>query len=128
MIDLELIQKDLQKVQEIFLAPDLSDEEKEENLQELAKWRESLTEAEEYLSWKNQDTTKKIAQKAAEAYKDFSLQLALKRGMTEEEIISLQAKQDACVFLLELTNSGSESVLRSLHSQLRYAIKTGSEF
>ncbi len=115
--------KDLQKLKEIFLASDVDSEDYEDNLKLVTEWETSLRENEDFASWQESDVTKMIIKQAKDSYKDNAMQLMLKRNMTEEERKSLWSKQDAFLWLLSLIEKDVKGTITQIQSEIRRALK-----
>lgn len=121
--DYKDIQSSIEEAKKIFLT-DVDPDDLEDNLEIIRSWEKQLIESTDYEEWRKHDITKKIAHEAREAYKDATMQLGLRRGLTEEERIKLQGHQDACVFLLSLIDRNLENSLSSLNESVQRAIRT----
>jgi len=115
--------KDLEKVAEIFLN-DVDAEDFQENLKTLSDWEKSLDENRLFLSWQNHDITKDISRIAKESFKSFAMQLMQNRTLTEQQRFSLWAKQDACLFILELTEKDAKQQIQQILKEVHIAINT----
>lgn len=114
--------KELEKVTEIFLASDVDAEDYAENKERLIEWEKGLNENRLFLSWQAHDVTKEIVIKAKQSYKDFGILLATNRNLTEVQRQSLWAKQDACAFLLSLTDKNALEEIKQIQKQIEVAI------
>lgn len=112
--------KELEKIREIFLASDVDEEDKQENARVLAEWDKGLNENRLFLSWQDHDITRQISQRAKESYKEFALILMQNRALTQDQRESLWAKQDACQFILSLTDKDALGEIK----QILTAVKT----
>jgi hypothetical protein len=109
----------LQKLREIFLNDDLLDDDiREDNAERIKEWEHLLLENEAFLSWQQHDISKKIVAEAKIAYKEFGLQLATNRSLTQEQRQSLWAKQDACVFILSLTEKDARKIIEDVNMEI----------
>jgi hypothetical protein len=113
----------LEEARKVFLT-DVDSDTYEENLAEIEKWEQQVVESTEYSNWQSHDISKKVAREVRETYKDLTIQLGLRRGLTPEQIMSLQAKQDACVFMLNLLEKDVSSTLETLELSIRESIRT----
>lgn len=120
-----MIDKDLQKVKEIFLAKDLDEEDYQDNMDKIDSWEGSLRENEDFGNWQESDITKEIIKKVRETYKDLALELINNRELTEKQRLVIYSKQDACIFLLSLVykdvKSNIEAIKREIHQTLKVA-------
>lgn len=112
---------DLDKVREIFLT-EIDDETRIDNERKIAEWENDLRENEALAGWREHDITIRIATKAKEAYKEISMQLALDRGLSAETRATLWGRQDACVFILSLTEVDAKARLEQIHKEIRTAL------
>lgn len=122
------IEKTLEEARKVFLADDLDDDEREHNLAEIQKWEQDIIEATEYENWRTHEITRRLAKEARDIYKDMTMQLGLRRGLTPEQIMSFQAKQDACVVILSMVDKDVQSTLESLQNTIRESIRTAGWF
>ncbi len=113
--------KELEKVAEIFLN-DVDSEDYQANKETLAEWEKGLHENRLFLSWREHDITKEIAEKAKAEYKEFALQLMQRRDLTDTQRQSLWAKQDACLFILSLTEKDALSEIKTILKEVETAI------
>lgn len=113
--------KELQQAKEIFLT-DVDEETYAENLEQINEWESSLRRNKAYDEWKKLDITQEINKKVRETYKDIGIILALNRTLTEAQRQSLYAKQDACVFILELTDQNAKQAINALLSDIKHKI------
>jgi hypothetical protein len=86
------------------------------------EWEQSLHQNEVIQSWQGHDFTKKLISKAGEAYKDFALVLANNRTLTQEQRMSLWAKQDAIKFLISLGGEDAKGANEAIHQRIRAAL------
>jgi hypothetical protein len=115
--------KDLEKLKEIYItANDVDEETRKENLEEITKWENALIESEAYGSWQSHDITRSISKRAKDTYKELSMILAMDRKITQEQRVSLWAKQDAALWLLTLTDVDVKSTIDQIHSDIKRAI------
>ena len=115
--------KELQKVSEIFLT-DVDHEDYEENKQTLIEWEQGLAANRLFLSWQNHDTTRQIANQAKESYKAFCLQLIQDRALSEQARMSIYAKQDACLFILQFTEKDALGEIKEILRQVEVAVSS----
>lgn len=116
--------KDLEKLKEIFLSSDVDSEDYEDNLRLVTEWETSLRESEDFASWQESDVTKIIIRQAKDTYKDNAMQLMINRNMTEEERKAIWSKQDAVLWLLSLIEKDVKGVITQIQSEIRRALKT----
>lgn len=110
--------QELEKAREIFLR-DVDQEEYAHNQQVLNEWEQNLRKNQAYLKWVSHPTTQELNTMVKEAYKNFAMALAERRDLTNEQRASLWAKQDACLFILSLTNKDAKSELESVLREIR---------
>lgn len=115
--------KDLQKLKEIFLASDVDDEDRDDNLKKITEWENSIRESEDFLSWQSSDITRKLAEQAKNTFKDNAMSLATNRTMTEEERKSVFAKQDAMLWILSMIEKDVKGTLSQVQGEIRRALK-----
>lgn len=114
--------KELEEIRARFLSADIDAEDREENEQILKEWEQGLIHNEAYLSWQEHDITREIAKKMKNEYKETALVLAQNRSLTETQRASLWAKQDACQFILSLTEKDSKGQLEQIQNEIKRAI------
>lgn len=114
--------KELEKVTEIFLADDVEADDRSENRKQLIEWEQGLEQNRLFLSWQGHDITAQISKKAKDSYKEFGIQLATDRTLTEAQRQSLFAKQDACAFVLSLTEKDALTEIKTILRQIEVAI------
>ena len=113
--------KDLEKVREIFLT-EVDEETRLDNEQKIIEWETGLRENEAIADWRDHDITKKIALQAKESYKDFAMQLAINRALTPEQRQTLWGKQDACLFILSMTEVDARGALEQIRKEIKAAL------
>lgn len=114
--------KEIETLRARFLASDVDEEDRIENEKTLKEWEDGLVQNTVYLEWQNHDITKEIAAKMKDEYRDFALQLASNRMLTDEQRRSIWAKQDACVFILSLTEKNAKGELERIEKAIRQAV------
>jgi hypothetical protein len=112
---------ELDTVKEIFLS-DVDEETLSDNLQKINEWESQLRKNNAYIAWREHGITEELNKMIKSAYKEHALQLATNRSLSEEQRMRLWAKQDACLFILELTNKDAKSELNSVLREIRHAI------
>lgn len=117
--------KILDEAKQIFLT-DVDEETYRENLERISEWERDLLFGEAYQSWRDTDITQQINRTVREAYKDHALTLATNRNLTESERASLWAKQDACLFILSITDKDAKGALESITREITRAINATS--
>lgn len=114
--------KELDTIRAQFLADDIDPEDREDNEKLLREWEQGLIQNEAYISWQSHDITKEIAKKLKKEYKEFAMILANNRTLTEVQRVSLWAKQDACLFILSMTEKDAKGQLEQIQNEIRRAI------
>lgn len=114
--------KELEKIRTQFLADDIDQEDRVENERILKDWEEGLTKNQAYFEWQQSDITQDINKQVRASYKEFALILSNNRNLTQEERVSLWGKQDACVFLLSLTDKDARGTLEQLNNEIKRAL------
>ena len=114
--------KDLDKLREIFLAGDVDEETRADNEERIREWETTLRENNAFLGWQSHDITRQISQQAKQSYKDISLQLATNRALTDQQRYSLWGKQDACLFILSLTEKDTKGPIDQIHREIKMAL------
>lgn len=114
--------KELEIIRAQFLSDDIDSEDRAENEQILREWEQGLTHNEAYMSWQAHDITREIAQKLKKEYKEFAMTLANRRDLTETQRMSLWAKQDACLFILSLTEKDAKGQFEQIQNEIKRAI------
>lgn len=117
------IEKDLEKLKEIFLSGDIDSEDYEDNLKLISSWELDLRANEEFAGWQTSDITKSIITQAKESYKNNAVLLMTNRELTEKARESIWAKQDAMIFLLSLVEKDTKSAIGQIHREIRQALK-----
>lgn len=113
--------KELDQLKEIFLS-DVDDETLTENEEKIREWENALIQNEAFLGWREHDVTREIVSQAKTSYKNHAMQLATNRGLSEAQRQSLFAKQDACLFLLSLTEIDAQGAIAQIHREIRAAL------
>lgn len=115
--------KELEQVKNIFLTSDIDTEDYQDNLAKVTEWEKALTDGENYQGWLEHDITKKIALQAKNSYVELSMRLVQDRRLSESDRLALYAKQDACLFLLSLTdNKNIKDNLEQIHKEIAIAL------
>lgn len=113
--------KDLEKVRQIFLS-EVDDETRADNEQKIIEWETDLRENEAIAQWRDHDITKQLAMKAKDAYKDISMQLATNRSLTEEQRFTFWGRQDACLFILSLTEIDAKGRIEQIQKEIKRSL------
>lgn len=114
--------KELEIIKAQFLADDIDSEDREENAKILREWEQGLIHNEAYVSWQEHDITREIAKKMKDSYKEFAFTLAQDRRISDETRKQLWAKQDACTFILSLTEKDAKGQLEQIQNEIKRAI------
>lgn len=112
----------LTTAKEIFLT-DVDEELLKENTEIINSWERDLRENEAYVEWQEHDITRSITRQAKDAYKEASVKLMFNRSLTEAERNKLYATQDACSFILSLTDKKAKEVLNVLQNDIKKSIQ-----
>lgn len=110
---------------DIFLT-DVDEELLKENTEIINAWETELTSSENYLDWQGHDITRHISQQAKESYRAASAQLSFTRDLTEAQRNKLYATQDACSFILSLTEKDVKTTIFSLREDIKRGIQNFS--
>ena len=116
------MQDNLEKLEEIYVAEDVDDETREDNLAIIREWRSKLIKLDEYASWKEHPVTQEIVAKAKKSYVDHSLLLARSRDLTDSARQSLWGKQDAMLWLIALTSDDAKKEIAHIQSLIARAL------
>lgn len=114
--------KELEQVKQLFLAPDIDEETRQENLEQITSWERSIIESENIVSWKEHDVTRNLLKEVKQHYKDFTLLLIHERNLTQEARLSIWAKQDACMFLIKLMDKDAKGTVEQIRKEINTAI------
>ncbi len=117
--------QEIQRAKEIFLT-DVDEETRDENEQKILEWERDLQRNKAYARWKEHDVTQEINKMAREAFKQHGLTLANNRSLSDEQRKSLWAKQDACLFILSLTDQNAQSAVDSILREIKHALNATS--
>jgi hypothetical protein len=117
--------KELEQAKKIFLT-DVDDETLAENQEQIRAWESSLQQNKAYERWKAHDLTVELNKRVKTSYRDFAMVLATNRSLTEEQRTSIYAKQDACLFILGLTDQDAENAIASVLREIRQTINATS--
>lgn len=112
---------DLDKVRKIFLT-EVDEETRIDNEKKIAEWEHDLRENEAIAQWRDHDITKQLTLKAAATYKDLCMMLATNRTLTEEQRHTLWGRQDACLFILSLTEIDAKGRIEQIQKEIRAAL------
>lgn len=104
---------------------EVDEETRLDNEQQIAEWERDLRDNEAMADWRDHDISKKIATQAKVTYKELSMQLATNRSLTDEQRRSFWGRQDACLFILSLTEMDAKGALERIHAAIRAAIAAG---
>lgn len=113
---------DIETVREMFLGEDVDEETRADNIAKIAEWEEAIRTNKAFDQWQNSDISRSIVAQVKSAYREFGLQLAMNRQLTETQRITLWTKQDACIFLIELLEKDAKSVLARVDEEIKQAI------
>ena len=114
--------ENLQKLKEIYLT-DVDAQSYQENLERITEWEKALIAHENMASWQAHQTTIDIKKQAKESYVFFCVQLATNRKLTDEQRISIYAKQDACLWIMTLGNDHALEDIRAIQRDIQIALQ-----
>jgi hypothetical protein len=114
--------KELDTLRAKFLAPDIDEEDREDNLKALAEWEHDLEQNKHLADWQQHEITRQIVVKAREAYKDASMVLALRRDLTDTQRNLLWAKQDAAEWIISLGAGKPQEELQRIETEIKAAL------
>lgn len=112
---------EIQKIREIFLA-DVDEETRADNEAKIREWEERIIRNQAYIDWREHDITKEINKAVRNAYREHAIALATNRTISEEQRKALWAKQDACLFILSLTDQNAKTALESVLREIRQVL------
>lgn len=112
---------ELEQVREIWLT-DVDEETRLDNEKKIAEWDAGLRENEAIANWREHDITQQVARQAKETYKELSMQLGINRALTDEQRRTLWGRQDACLFILSLTEIDAQGALERIHAEIKQAL------
>lgn len=114
---------DLDKLRDIYIADEgLTEEERADNAAKITEWERGLRESEALLSWKEHDFTREITARAKEHYRALGIRLATVRTLTEQERLSMWAKQDAMAWLLSLSQDDPKKEIELITNEIKLAL------
>lgn len=114
--------KELEIIRAQFLADDIDEEDREDNERILQEWENSLIQNTAFVEWRNHEITREIVQKIKTQYKEFAVSLYSNRSLTDTQRQSLWAKQDACMFILSLTEKNAKEEIEHIQKEIKAAI------
>lgn len=114
--------KEIDALKEVFLSDEIDEDTRADNEQRIAEWERGLLTHKAFASWQQHDISQQIAAQAREAYKDFGLQLANNRELSDRQRMALWAKQDAALFLLSLIATDASGIVESIEKDIRTAL------
>jgi hypothetical protein len=112
----------IEQAKEVFLTG-VDEDTRKENLADITNWEQSILENQAYIDWQAHDITKSIVRQVKETYLDASVQLSKLRVLSEDNRNKLYATQDACIFILSLTERDAKAELESLENDVRKKIR-----
>jgi len=112
---------ELDKVKDIFLS-DVDEETLVENQRKIQEWESELRKNNAYMAWREHGITGELNKMVRGAYRDHAMQLATNRNLTEQQRETLWAKQDACLFILSLTDKDAKTSLDSVLREIKHAV------
>ncbi len=114
--------KELETIRAKFLTDDLDIEDRADNAALLKEWEEGLIHNSAYIEWQSNDITREISQKMKNEYREFGLILASNRTLTDDQRKSIWAKQDACLFMLSITDVDAKGTIAQIKNEIKRAI------
>src|SRR5262245_41986376 len=115
-------EKDLDKLKEVFLADDLDEETRADNLQHIREWETALLTNEALASWRDHDMTKKILLQAKDTYRGLCMQLIWSRDLTEAQRSAIYAKQDAALWFISIIEVDAKAAIEQLNREITAAL------
>lgn len=116
------MQDNLEKLEEIYVAEDVDEETREDNLSLIREWRSKLIKLDEYAGWKDHPVTQNIVAQAKKSYVDHSLLLARSRDLTDSARQSLWGKQDAMLWLISLASDDAQKEIAGIEEMIARAL------
>lgn len=115
--------KELEEIKKIFLSDEIDEEDRLDNEAKIKEWETALLKSDALSSWASSDVTKDLVVLVKKAYRDHALRLIERRDLTEQERMSLWAKQDACLFLLSLIQKDPKRDIEQLKKEIELALE-----
>lgn len=116
---------DFEKLKQIFVDnPDLDSEDSRENIEEVTQMEREFEDSRLAKDWKEHELSKRLMVQAQESYIDLALRLANDRQLTEQERLSMYAKQDAMMWFMNLVERNPEKHMKEITDKVRRAIKS----
>lgn len=116
------MRKELDELRAIFLT-DVDEDIRRENLDQIRQWEEELVHNEAMLGWREHDITKAVFNQAREVYRDAYRVLAENRALTQEQRVSLWAKQDAAAWLISIIDTDPQGAIQQIESDIKRALQ-----
>lgn len=113
---------DIEKLREIFVAEDVDDETRADNLMIIRGWEKQLRELDTFAGWKQHPVTQQIIGRAKKSYIDHSLLLARSRDITDSARQSLWSKQDAMLWFISLASTDVSTEIANINAQITRAL------
>lgn len=114
--------RELDNLREVFLSPELDEEDRKDNAEQLRKWEESLLQNEAYAGWQDHDITKQIISQARATFKECALRLANDRALTDEARRALWATQDAVKWFIYIASKDAKGELEATQKEIKTAL------
>lgn len=114
--------KELEQAKQIFLDETLDEETRKENAEKIAEWERTLIKSEHIESWRSHVITKEVFSVVKDEYKNISLRLIHDRTLSDQERMSLWAKQDACIFIISLASKNARNDIEQVRKEINVAI------
>lgn len=116
------MQDNLEKLREIYIAEDVDEETRADNLNIISEWQSNLIKLGEFAGWKEHPVTTMIIAQAKKSYVDHSLLLARSRELTDTARNSLWGKQDAMLWLISLVSKDPKKEIAHIESLITRAL------
>jgi hypothetical protein len=113
---------ELDKAKEIFLT-DVDEETREENMEKIREWEQSLIESEAYQSWVEHPVTQEILKKAREQYSQTVMVLGTRRDLPEKDKLAFWGIQEASLWLMALGSRDAVGEIQRIQDEIRQALE-----
>lgn len=113
---------ELNKAKEIFLT-DVDDELREENMELINQWEQSLISSEEYQSWLEHPITKEVLKKAREQYSQTVMVLGTRKDLPEKDRLAFWGIQESALWLMNLGSRDARGEIERVKEEIRQALE-----
>lgn len=110
--------KDLQKLKDIFLSSDIDSEDYQENLQYINDIEAEIRNNQDFSSWQKSDVTLSILKLIKDSYVELCTTLYSEDELSEKNRQIILAKKKACAWLISLISRDVESEMKSIHGKI----------